>query len=285
MILIIIVVILIVFFASGIRIVRPTHEMVIETLGKYTKTATQGFNWLIPLVQSGTYVNMTEQMNDTKKQTVITKDNLNASVDAVVYYKIRDSKDSLYNVDNHKIQIGSLTRTTLRNVVGNMSFSEANSQRDTINQKVEEVLTKETRSYGLDILRVELQTVEAPEDVQDAMNEVVMAERKKLSAKDFANAKEIEAEGQKRAEIQKAEGIKMSRILEAEGKAEAIKLENEAAEKYFIGNAQILKKLEVTNDSLKNNSKIIVPQGCELINVIGELAGTPININKGKNKE
>lgn len=272
-----------VIFLFGIRIVRPTHELIIETLGKYSKTGTQGFNWIIPIIQSSTYVNITEQMIDTRKQTVITKDNLNADVDAVIYYKIKNSKDSVYNVDDHKVQIGSLTRTTLRNVIGNMTFSEANSSRDKINAKVEEILTKETKSYGLDILRVELQSVEAPPEVQEAMNEVVMAERNKMSAKDFANAKEIEADGIKRAEIKKAEGIKSARILEAEGKAEAIKLENEAAEKYFIGNAQILKSLEVTNDSLKNNSKIVIPQGSELVNVIGEMSNVPLNIGK-KNK-
>ena len=114
------------------------------------------------------------------------------------------------------------------------------------------------------------------------MNEVVKAERQKIAATDFANAQEIEANGIKRAEIQKAEGIKRARILSAEGKAKAIELENVAAQEYFIGNAQILKKLETTVDALGSNSKIVVPSGSELVNVIGELSGTPININRKK---
>lgn len=261
------------FLIAGIRIVRPTDRLIIETLGKFTKIKDAGFVWIVPIIQSGYYVNITERMIDTKQQTVITKDNLNAIVDAVIYYKVRDVKSTLYNVDNHKIQVASLTRTTLRNVIGNMTFSEANSMRDKINALVEEVLSKETKSYGLEILRVELQKVEAPSDVQEAMNKVVKAEREKLAAKDYANAKVIEAEGVKRAEIETAEGFKQARIKEAEGKAKAIKLENESAHKYFKGNAQLLKKLETTEKSLMNNAKIVVPSNTELVNVIGDLGG------------
>lgn len=273
---------LVVIFGAGIRIVRPTHRMLIETLGKYTSTKEAGFSWVVPLIQSGRYVNVTEQMADTEKQTVITKDNLNAVVDAVVYYKVKDVKASQYNVDDHTIQLSSLARTTLRAVIGKMTFTEANENRDVINDKIGIVLNKETKNYGVDVLRVELQKIEAPADVQESMNAVVKAEREKIASKDVANALEIEADGIKRAEIQKADGFKQARVLEAEGKAQAIKLENESAHKYFIGNAQVLKKLETTVDALKNNSKIVVPTNTELINVIGDLAGTPIIRNKKK---
>lgn len=274
-----------VFLLLGIRIVRPTHKMLIETLGKYVKTAEQGFHWIIPIIQSGTYVNITERMIDTEKQTVITRDNLNAIVDAVVYYKIKDVQAAAYNVDDHRSQLSSLARTTLRAVIGEMTFASANEKRDVINSKVETRLNKETQTYGVDVLRVEIQKIEAPSDVQEAMNAVVKAERQKIAATDFANAKEIEADGLRRSEIKKAEGIKMARILEAEGKAKSIQLENEAAHKYFIGNAQLLKKLEVTTDALKDNTKIVVPTNSELVNVIGDLSGTPININKQKKND
>ena len=105
------------------------------------------------------------------------------------------------------------------------------------------------------------------------MNKVVKAENEKVAALDFANAMEREADGQKRAEIKKAEGIRQAKILAAEGEAEAIRLVNDAADKYFIGNAQILRKLEMVEKALKNNAKIIVPSNCELVNVIGEMAG------------
>jgi regulator of protease activity HflC (stomatin/prohibitin superfamily) len=105
------------------------------------------------------------------------------------------------------------------------------------------------------------------------MNKVVKAENEKIAAIDFATAAETNADGVKRAEIKKAEGIKQAKILEAEGEAQAIKLVNEAAEAYFVGNAQLLRKLQATETSLQNNAKIVIPTGAELINVIGDMSG------------
>lgn len=246
--------VLLAIIAFGIRIVRPTHKMLVETLGKYKGTKEQGFSWIIPLIQTTRYVNVTEQMVDVLPQTVITKDNLNAIVDAVVYYKIKDVKASQYNVDNHEEQLTSLTRTTLRAVIGKMTLTEANENRDDINRQVETVLDKETESYGVEVLRVELQRIEPPQDVQQSMNEVVKAERKRIASSELANAVEIEADGKRRAYIKEAEGKRQASILEAEGKAKAFKLINDS----FKGNAQLDKKLDVTRDSLSNNAKIIL---------------------------
>src|SRR3990167_5987789 len=113
-------------FMLGIRIVRPIHVMLVETLGKFTRTKESGFTWIIPLIQSGRFVNITEQMVDIAEQTVITKDKLNATIDAIVYYKIIDPKKSQYNVENHEEQLTALASTTLRAVVGKMSLTEAN---------------------------------------------------------------------------------------------------------------------------------------------------------------
>jgi len=210
---------------------------------------------------------MTEQMVDVKPQTVITKDNLNALVDAVVYYKIQDSKKCEYNVDDHKIQLTSLARTTLRAVIGKMTFTEANEERDKINQQVEVILDKQTDTYGVEVLRVEIQKIQAPEDVQSAMNDVVVADRKKMAAKDFANAVEIEADGKKRASIKEAQGKKEALISEAEGQKQAsiLKAEGEAKafemiEKSFKENSKLLKQLEVTQASLQNNCKIVLTE-------------------------
>lgn len=263
----------VVIFCAGIRIIRPVERGLVETFGKYTRIAEPGFNWILVGVQQIIPVNITEIMVDIPKQMVITKDKLNAEVDAVVYYKVDNIKASQYNVNNHKRQLASLARTTLRAVMGKMSLAAANENRHQINSNVETVLTAETKSYGVEVLRVEIQSIDPPADVQDAMNEVVKAEQAKISAQDLATATETKADGERRAEIKKAEGIKQGRILQAEGKAEAIKLENEAAEKYFIGNAQLLKKLEVTVDSLKDNTKIVIPSESELVNVIGDLSG------------
>ena len=134
-------------------------------------------------------------------------------------------------------------------------------------------LLSETANWGIEILRTELKEIDPPEDVQETINKVVKAENEKMAAVDFATAVETHADGQRRAEIKKAEGIKHARILAAEGEAQAIQLVNEAADKYFIGNAQILRKLETVEKSLSLNSKIIVPGDAELVNVIGEMAG------------
>lgn len=257
------------FLLSGIRIVRPTHRALIETLGKFSRIQEQGFTWIFPIIQSSRYVNITEQMVDVRPQTVITQDKLNAIVDAVVYYKVKDVKASEYNVDDHQIQLTSLARTTLRAVIGKMTLTKANENRDEINVKVEAILNKETRSYGVDVLRVEIQKIEPPKDVQDAMNEVVKAEQLKIASEDQALAREIEADGFKKAEIKKAEGDKMATVLRAEGKAKGFKL----VAQEFKGGAKELEQLRVTENALKQNSKIVLPESKSLVNVLGNLSG------------
>ncbi len=247
-----------ILFFSGFRIVRPVEKGLVETFGKYTKTATQGLSWIIPFVQRLIRVNITEQMVDVVPQMVITKDKLNAEVDAVVYYKVTDVKAAIYNVDDHREQLTKLSKTTLRAVIGKMTLTEANENRDDINQKIENVLTKGIKTYGVDVLRVEIQRIEPPGDVQDAMNQVVKAEQSKIAANDFATATETEADGERRAAIKKAEGIAKGKTIVADANAYKIKVENESARKYFVGNAQKLKNLEVTQASLQDNSKVVL---------------------------
>ena len=278
--------VLIILFA-GFKTVRPIERGVIERFGKYQRTKEAGLTWIIPMMDRMYKVNITEQMVDVMPQMVITKDKLNAEVDAVVYYLIRDVKASIYNVDNHRAQLTSLARTTLRAVIGNMTLTDANEKRSDINSQVETVLDKETNSYGVEVLRVEIQKIEPPEDVQDSMNKVVKAEQEKIAARDMATATETRADGEKRAEIKKAEGVKRGLVLSAEGEAEAIeavananaariKVVNEAAQKYFVGNAQILKKIEAVEVSLKDNAKIIVDTN-KIQTIVTEAANvTPI---------
>lgn len=265
-----------VFFA-GIRVIRPTSRGLIETLGKYTKYAEPGFHWIIIGVQRLYVVNVTEQMFNAEPQVIITNDNLNATVDAQIYFKVKPDeesvKNSVYNVNNYKVQIVNLARTTLRNIIGTMTLKSANSERSIINTDLLKTLKEETDKWGIDIVRAELREIDPPQDVQETMNKVVKAENEKVAAIDFATAAETTADGVKRAEIKKAEGIKQARILAAEGEAFAIKLVNEAAEQYFVGNAQLLKQLETTEIALKNNAKIVVPSNAQLINVIGEMSG------------
>ena len=273
----VIVALVVLIFLLGIRIVRPTHRGLIERLGKYKQFAAPGFHWIIPLIARMIQVNITEQMVDAQPQEIITNDNLNARVDAQVYFKVKDDEDNVkssqYHVNNYQFQIVNLARTTLRNIIGTLTLKSANSERDKINTALLTTLSKETRNWGMEIVRTELKEIDPPKDVQETMNKVVKAENEKVAALDFANATERQADGIKRAEIKKAEGIKQAKILSAEGEAEAIRLVNEAANTYFIGNAQLLRKLETLEKSLMNNAKIVIPSGSELVNVIGEMAG------------
>jgi len=271
-----IIILLIVFFA-GVKIVRPTHRGLIETLGKYKRSAQPGFHWIFPGIQKLYRVNSTEQMVNAEPQVIITNDNLNATVDAQVYFKVKPDEESVkksqYNVNNYQWQIVNLARTTLRNIIGTMSLKSANSERGRINTDLLQTLKIETESWGIDIMRTELKEIDPPKDVQETMNKVVKAENEKIAAIDFATAAETTADGIKRAEIKKAEGIRQAKILEAEGEAQAIKLVNEAADQYFKGNAQLLRKLQAIETSLKNNAKIVLPSDSELVNMIGEMSG------------
>ncbi len=272
------VIIVVVFiFILGIRIVRPTQRGLIERLGKYKKFAQPGFSWIIPFVDKMYKINITEIMIDAEPQEIITNDNLNASVDAQVYFKIKDDEENVkrsqYNVNNVQRQIVNLARTTLRNIIGTLTLKSANSERGKINSELHQVLIQETKTWGIDVVRTELKQIDPPKDVQETMNKIVKAENEKIAAIDYATAAETTADGEKRSSIKQAEGVKQSKILRAEGEAEAIRSVNEAANKYFIGNAQLLKKLETVQTSLENNAKIVVPANTELVNVIGDLSG------------
>jgi regulator of protease activity HflC (stomatin/prohibitin superfamily) len=268
--------VLLIFF-MGIRIVRPTHRALIERLGKYYHFAQPGFHWIIPIIDKMYQVNVTEQMVDADPQEIITNDNLNASVDAQVYFRVKSDeasvKGSIYNVANFRYQIVNLARTTLRNIIGTMTLKSANSERGKINAELYNTLHNETQGWGIEIVRTELKQIDPPKDVQETMNKVVKAENEKIAAIDMASAAETVADGVKRAKIKEAEGAKQAKILQAEGEAEFIRLVNESAEKYFIGNAQILRKLQALETSLQHNTKVVVPGGSDLVNVIGEMAG------------
>jgi regulator of protease activity HflC (stomatin/prohibitin superfamily) len=251
------------FWLLGIRIVRPTHRALVERLGKYRRFAHSGFNWIIPFgIDRMFQVNITEVMVDAERQEIITNDNLNATVDAQVYFKVKSDEESVkaatYNVFNYQRQIVNLARTTLRNIIGTMTLKSANSERGKINSELQRTLRDE---------------IDPPKDVQETMNKVVKAENEKIAAIDFATATETMADGARRSSIKQAEGIRQSKILEAEGEAQAIKLVNEAADRYFVGNAQLMRRLETVEKAMASNAKIVVPAGSDLVNVIGELAG------------
>jgi len=262
--------ILIIIF-SGFRIIRPVQQGLVERFGKLVRVSNQGLRWVIPFVEKMQKVNITEIRLDVEKQLVITKDNLNLEIDAVVYFKIIDVKKAMYNVQDYMGSIPSLAQTTLRSIIGELDFTEVNAQRQVINAKIETELDTQTQAWGIDILRVELQDVRPSQEVQNAMDKVVTAEREKEAlitraiadkeaVRQSSEADVILAEAHKQAVIEKAEGEAQKIKLESTAKSEAIKIVNNAIEESFHQKSKDFKSLEVTENSLKRNTKFILSE-------------------------
>ena len=251
-----------ILFLMGMRIVRPMEKATIERLGKYQRFANNGFNWVIPLAERIVYQDITERMMDIDSFEAITKERLNTRVDLVVFYKVREDDKSvfksLYRVSNFESQIVRKAQTTARNIIGKISFDDLNSKRDTINNELVGALKKTAENWGVDIVTVETKEITPPKDVQESMNKVLKAQNEKTASNDLASAVEIQADGKRRALIKEAQGIAQGRLTVAEAKAKAIKVVNESAKKYFKGNAQLLRKFEVIENSLINNSKVVL---------------------------
>ncbi|HKQ22357.1 MAG TPA: SPFH domain-containing protein, partial [Nitrososphaeraceae archaeon] len=297
----VIIIALIIFF-GGLRMVRPTHRAAIERLSRYHRFMKSGITWIIPIIDRIYPVNITEQMADADQQEIITKDNLNAFVDVQIYFKVKEDEESvkaaLYNVNDYRLQIISLARTTLRNVIGNKEFSQVNNNRTELNKEILGSIQQQTANWGLEIVRCELKEIQPPADVQQTMNTVLKAQNEKQAAIDFATARETAADGEKRAAIKQAEGQMQSAVLKAQGEAQAIlkvaearskeiQIINEAAQKYFVGNAQILKQLEVNETAMKDNTKFVIAEkGTNPVIVFGQ-DGVPTNnviVTKPKDK-
>jgi regulator of protease activity HflC (stomatin/prohibitin superfamily) len=199
--------------ARSIKIVRPWQKGLIERLGKYQRTADSGLSLIVPFLERMIKVDMREQVVDVPPQGVITKDNVVVEVDAVVYYEVTDPVKVTYNVASFYLAATKLAQTNLRNLIGDLALDESLTSREMINTKLREVLDDATDKWGTKVTRVELQRIEPPQDVTDAMHRQMKAER------------------ERRAMILEAEGHKQSAILKAEGDAEAIRKVADA-EKY-----------------------------------------------------
>jgi len=251
---------LIVFVFLGFRIVRPVERGIVERFEKYNRTTEQGLRWIIPFIDKMYRINITEIRLDVAKQSVITKNNLNLSIDAVVYFKVQDVVKSIYNVNNYMGSIPSLAQTTLRSIIGELNFTEVNAKRQIINAKIETELDSQTQAWGIDILRVELQDVKPSEEVQGAMDKVVTAEREKEARITQASAEKEAAKQVAEAVVISAEADREAEIKRAQGEAEAIRLVNLATEETFKEKAQKYRGLEVAENSLKNNAKIVLTE-------------------------
>ena len=209
-------VVIFIIAATGIKIVRPWEKGLIERLGKYQRTVGSGLTIILPFLEKMIKVDMREQVVDVPPQGVITKDNVVVEVDAVVYYEVTDPVKVTYNVANFYTAATKLAQTNLRNLVGDMALDESLTSREVINTQLREILDDATDKWGTKVTRVELQRIEPPSDVTEAMHRQMKAERER-------RAMILEAEGRKKSAILEAEGVRQSAILQAEGEAEAIK--------------------------------------------------------------
>ena len=210
------IVLLVVFAAKGVRLVQQSEQGLVEQFGRYQKTVGPGLRFIVPFIQALQRVDMREQVVDVPPQEVITRDNVVVTVDAVVYYQATDPVKLKYNVANFIVAATKLAQTNLRNVVGDMDLDDALTSRDVINTELRNILDEATDVWGTRVVRVEIQRIDPPEDVTDAMHRQMKAERDR-------RALVTEAEGTKSSQILKAEGIRESQVLEANGRAEAIK--------------------------------------------------------------
>ncbi len=216
--------VLIIYVALAVKIVQQHEQGLTERFGRYRVTLDPGFHMIVPFIEKVRKIDMREQVVDVPPQEVITKDNVVVTVDAVVYYQATDPVKLSYNVANFILAATKLAQTNLRNVVGDMDLDAAFTSRETINTELRTILDEATDVWGTRVVRVEIQRIDPPSDVTDAMHRQMKAERDRRAAV-------TEAEGEKRAAILSAEGVKQSRILNAQGQAEAIK-EVADAERY-----------------------------------------------------
>ncbi|MFH1835043.1 MAG: SPFH domain-containing protein [Methanobacteriota archaeon] len=218
----------VIIIIKSVVIVRPHERGVVERVGKYNRTMTSGLNFVIPGFEITKKVDMRETLIDVPAQEVITKDNVNVGVDAVIYFQVIDPFKVIYNVALFELAAVKLAQTNLRNIMGDMSLDEALVSREKINLELRRILDDATDRWGVRVTRVEIQKIDPPTDIVEAMSRQMKAERTKRAAI-------LEAEGLKRAAVLRAEGEKQATILKSEGQAQAtLKLAQAEREKRTV---------------------------------------------------
>jgi regulator of protease activity HflC (stomatin/prohibitin superfamily) len=227
----------VIFIANSVKIIKQYEKGLIETLGKYTGTRNSGANIIVPIFQTMLRVDMRERVIDVPPQSVITKDNVSVVVDAIIYFQVTDPVKVVYNIENFALAALKLAQTNLRNVIGDMELDSTLTSREKINMQLRVVMDEATDKWGVKVTRVEIQKIDPPKDITDAMSKQMKAEREKraniLEAEGLRQAAILKAEGAKQAVILDAEAVKEKQVLEATGEAEAIRKVAEA-EKYKI---------------------------------------------------
>ncbi|MBK8949157.1 MAG: SPFH/Band 7/PHB domain protein [Flavobacteriales bacterium] len=257
--------------AKGLRIVQQSESMVVERLGKYHKTLTAGINVIIPIVDKPREIvfrftrdlpdgnkfvqfvkkeriDLRETVYDFPRQNVITKDNVMTEINALLYFQVMDPVKAMYEIENLPLAIEKLTQTTLRNVIGELDLDETLTSRDTINMKLRQILDEASNKWGVKVNRVELQDINPPRDIREAMEKQMRAERDR-------RAQIIDAEGSKRAAVLQAEGIQQSQITTAEGQKQSQILEAEGDAQARIRRAQgEAEAIRLVTESIKGSN-------------------------------
>jgi regulator of protease activity HflC (stomatin/prohibitin superfamily) len=259
--------------ARSARVVAQYEKGLVLRLGRYRALADSGLTFLVPVIEDMIKVDMRERVINVEPQKVITKDNVSVTVDAVIYYRISDPVKATFEVQNFAYAATTLAQTNLRNLIGDKSLDETLTARDTINANLRNVLDEATGTWGVKVTRVEVQKIDPPADITEAMSRQMKAERDKraniLEAEGVKQAAILSAEGVRQSEILKAEGDAQAKILRATAEAKAIEVVSNAAEQFFRDRAEVSKKLDVLRDVLAHQTKFIVPAGSDLVNVLG----------------
>lgn len=257
---------------ASVKIINQYEKGVVLRLGKFKNVAQPGLNLIIPYLDSLIKVDVRERVINVEPQKVITKDNVTVTVDAVIYYKVVDPVKAEFEVEDFDTAATTLAQTNLRNVIGDKTLDETLVARDVINTSLRDVLDDATHNWGVKITRVEVQKIDPPPEITEAMSLQMKAEREKratiLSAEGVKQSQILEAEGKRNAEILKAEGEAKAKVLKAEAEALAIQKIAEAANKFFDEKAQIWQRLQVSSHVLEKNSKFVIPSNSDLINVL-----------------
>ena len=243
-------------------VVKQYERAIRETFGRYSGFINPGLHVQIPIIQVTRVRDVREHTMDIRPQEVITKDNVEIKVDGIMWVRPDISEEyikrTFYNIDDWKGAVMELAQTNLRQEFGHLTLDESLTAREKISNNLQRSLDELTDNWGLKVTKVEIKLIDPPVDIKAAMHKQKTAEQERRAMKLLATGRFEAAEQDKLASIQLAEGKKEAAIRVAEGKATAIQLVNEAAQKYFAGNAKELKKWETVEESLKNNSKIIV---------------------------
>lgn len=276
-------VIIFIVLLSSIKVVNTGYLYVVERLGQFHKILEPGWHFIIPGVDFvRKKVSTKQQILDVQPQSVITKDNVKISVDNVIFYKMINAKDAVYNIEDYKAGIVYSATTNIRNILGNMTLDEVLAGRDSINQQLLGIIDEVTDAYGIKVLSVEIKNIIPPDEIQQAMEKQMKAERDKRAmilqaeglrqsqiekAEGEKQSKILAAEAEKEANIRRAEGLKESQLLEAEGKAKAI-------EQIAIAESEAIMKVNKSILESGTDERVIALKQVEALK---EMANNPAN--------